>query len=358
MLRITISRSSAADIGRADSSHDRPSGNIRQNIAAGNDPDQNNAGIEVGLHGLHWSRHSTTGRISGFMMKPSFWIMAARPRTLSLSVTPVAVGAALAWASDRHVHASAVMAALAGSIFIQIGTNLHNDAIDSERGGDGPDRIGPPRVTASGLLSAHDVKRAACACYAVAALVGLYLVAVGGWPILWLGVLSIVSGWAYTGGPLPIAYTPLGELFVIVFFGIGAVCGTYWLCVNEVSLAVLEAGIALGTLTGAVLLVNNYRDVEADVRVGRRTLAIVAGPRVTVWIYAGLMALPFVLLLPIGHALPHGHVWPALAALPLAVVLIYRFMHEPQGLGLNRFMVWTVQIQLLFSLLLTIGLVL
>jgi len=291
-------------------------------------------------------------------MKLTSWLMAARPRTLSLSVTPVAVGTALAWAVDRQIHWPAVLAALIASAFIQLGTNMHNDAVDSERGGDGPDRIGPPRVTAVGLLSARSVKHGACTCFAVAALMGLYLIAVGGWPILLLGVASIASGWAYTGGPLPIAYTPLGELFVIAFFGVGAVCGTYWLCTATLDAPSLAAGIALGLLTGAVLLVNNFRDVEADTRVGRRTLAIVAGSQGTAYIFAGLMLLPYALLPLIGRALPHGHVWPALITLPLTLALIYRFMHEPSGRGLNRILVWTVQIQLLFSLLLSAGLVL
>ena len=284
--------------------------------------------------------------------------MAARPRTLSLSTTPVAVGTALAWAVDRQIHWPAVLAALLASAFIQLGTNMHNDAVDSERGGDGPDRIGPLRVTASGLLSGRNVKHGACVCFAAAALMGLYLVAVGGWPILLLGVLSIISGWAYTGGPLPVAYTPLGELFVIAFFGVGAVGGTYWLCSGSLDAAALAAGLALGLLTGAVLLVNNFRDVDADARVGRRTLAIVAGPQGTAWIYAGLMLLPFALLPLIGRALPHGHVWPALIALPPAVALIYRFMREPRGRGFNRILIWTVQIQLLFGTLLSAGLAL
>ena len=291
-------------------------------------------------------------------MNLSSWLMAVRPRTLSLSITPVAVGTALAWAVERHVHWPAVLAALLGSMCIQIGTNLHNDAVDSERGGDGPDRVGPPRVTALGLLDARSVKRGAAVCFGTAALMGLYLVAVGGWPILLIGVLSILAGWAYTGGPLPIAYTPLGELFVITFFGVGAVGGTFWLCTADFGAAVLDAGLALGLLTGAVLLVNNFRDVEADARVGRRTLAIVAGRMGTDWIYAGMMLLPFALLVPIGRALPHGHVWPALIALPPTLVLIYRFMREPPGRGFNRILVWSVQIQLAFSLLLSLGLVL
>jgi len=292
------------------------------------------------------------------LMTLSSWITAARPRTLSLSMTPVVVGAALAWAIDGKIYALAILAALTGSMFIQLGTNLHNDAADSERGGDGPDRVGPPRVTASGLLNAAAVKRGAAACFAASAIMGAYLAFIGGWPILLLGVLSILSGWAYTGGPLPIAYTPLGELFVVAFFGVGAVCGTYWLCAKYLDTAALAAGLALGLLAGAVLLVNNYRDAEADARVGRRTLAIVAGPHISAWIYAGLILLPFALLLLIGHDLPRGHVWPAFVALPPALVLIYRFMHEPRGRGFNLILVQTAQLQFLFGLLLCFGLAL
>lgn len=284
--------------------------------------------------------------------------MAARPRTLSLSITPVVVGATLAWAVNRQIHWPAVLAALIASAFIQLGTNMHNDAVDSERGGDGPDRIGPPRVTAMGLLSARNVKHGACTCFAVAALIGLYLIAVGGWPILLLGILSIAAGWAYTGGPWPIAYAPLGEVCVIAFFGLGAVGGTYWLCAGQLNAPALAAGLALGLITGAVLLVNNFRDREADARVGRRTLAIVAGARGTAAIYAAMMLMPFALLVPISRALPDRHVWLTLLALPPTLALIYRFMHEPPGRGFNRILVRTVQIQLLFSLLLSAGLVL
>jgi 1,4-dihydroxy-2-naphthoate octaprenyltransferase len=291
-------------------------------------------------------------------MSLSSWVMAARPRTLALSVTPVVVGSALSWAATRHLHVPAVLAALIGSMAIQLGTNLHNDAVDSERGGDGPDRVGPPRVAALGLLSGESVKRGALVCFALAALMGTYLATIGGWPILLLGILSIASGWAYTGGPFPIAYTPLGEAFVVAFFGVGAVCGTYWLCTARLGAAAIEAGLALGLLSGAVLLVNNYRDAVADTRVGRRTLAIVAGPHVTVWIYAALMLIPFALLPPIGQALPRGHVWPALAALPFAAMVVYRFAHEPRGPGFNRILVQTVQAQILFAFLLSLGLVL
>ena len=291
-------------------------------------------------------------------MSLSSWIIAARPRTLILSLTPVAVGAVLAWVEDRKILMLAVTAALIGSMLIQIGTNLHNDVADSERGGDGPDRVGPLRVTASGLLDAVSVKRGSAACFALVGLMGLYLAFVGGWPILLLGVLSILSGWAYTGGPLPIAYTPFGELFVVGFFGVGAVCGTYWLSTASISPAAIEAGLALGLMAGAVLLVNNYRDAVADARVGRKTIAIVAGPRITTWIYAAMLLVPFALLPSIGLGLSRGQVWPAFIAMPLALVLIYRFLREPRGRGFNGILVQTAQLQFVFGLLLCVGLLL
>jgi 1,4-dihydroxy-2-naphthoate octaprenyltransferase len=292
------------------------------------------------------------------MLSP--WIMAARPRTLSLSVTPVLVGTVIAWTDRGKVPWLPVLAALIASAFIQLGTNLHNDAADFERGSDGPDRIGPPRVTASGLLSATTVNRGALLCFAVAALLGLYLTYVGGWPILLLGFVSIAAGWGYTGGPYPIAYTPLGEIFVVAFFGVAAVAGTYLLCTGRISASALTSGLAIGSLTGAVLLVNNHRDVESDARVGRRTLPIIAGNALTIVIYAVLMLLPFALLplISISRGLPHGQVWPAFITLPLALALIWRFASEQRGPVFNRILVQTVQVQLAFSLLLSVGLLL
>ena len=291
-------------------------------------------------------------------MALSPWLMAARPRTLSLSVTPVLVGTAMAWAADGEVPWLAVLAALIASAFIQLGTNLHNDAADFERGSDGPDRIGPPRVTATGLLSATTVNRGAFVCFGIAALLGLYLTYVGGWPILLIGILSIAAGWGYTGGPYPIAYTPFGEVFVVAFFGVTAVAGTFFLCRGHISASALTSGLAIGSLTGAVLLVNNYRDAESDARVGRRTLPIVTGNATTVAIYAALMLLPFALLPLVGSGLPRGNVWPAFFALPFALALIWRFARELRGPAFNRILVQTVQVQLAFSLLLSVGLLL
>lgn len=290
-------------------------------------------------------------------MKLSSWMLAARPPTLSLSITPVVVGMALAWAVDRQVHWPAVFAALVCSALIQLGTNLHNDATGSKRGGDGPDRVGPPRATVSGLLDETTVNRGAIACFAAAALIGVYLIWVGGWPISLLGIASILAGWSYNGGPLPVAYTPLGELFVVVFFGLAAVCGTFWLCGATIEPSAVATGLAVGLLTAAVLLVNNQRDVEADTRVGRRTLAIVAGPIATKWIFAAMILAPFALLLPISQTIPRGYVWPALIPLPLAALLIIQFARKTTGRGLNRLLLQTARIQALFSLLLALGLV-
>ena len=301
------------------------------------------------------------GRSSGSsqgLVRLSPWILATRPRTLSLSMTPVIVGGTLARAVEGQLRWPALIAALLGSIFIHLGTNLHNDATGSKRGGDGPDRFGPLRATASGLLTEATVHATAIGCFAAAALIGCYLIWVGGWPIFLLGVASIGSGWAYNGGPLPVAYTPFGELFVVAFFGLGAVCGTYWLCTGHLDAAAINAGLALGFFAAAVLLVNNRRDVKADARVGRRTLAILAGPRMTKWIYAAMVLAPFALLAPMGSELPRGHVWPALMSLPFGALLINRFIHELRERGLNQVLGQTVQVQVLFSLLLCLGLLL
>jgi 1,4-dihydroxy-2-naphthoate octaprenyltransferase len=292
------------------------------------------------------------------LMRLSSWILAARPRTLSLSVAPVLVGTALAWAAERQLRWSAVPAALLSSMLVQLGTNLHNDAADARRGGDGPGRVGPPRATASGLLDGEAVSRAAYACLAAAAFVGIYLIWLGGWPIFVLGIAAILSAVAYSGGPFPVAYTPLGEVFVVAFFGLGAVGGTYWLCCGTLAPVTIEAGLAMGCPAAAVLLVNNHRDADGDGRVGRRTLAILAGPTATIWIYAALMLAPFALLVPIAEGLPRGHVWPALIAMPLAGLVIYRFAREPPGRGFNRILAQTVLVQSAFGLLLSLGLAL
>jgi 1,4-dihydroxy-2-naphthoate octaprenyltransferase len=288
----------------------------------------------------------------------SGWLMAARPFSLSLSIVPVAVGAALAWAAARNVNGAAVSVALIGAVLIHIGANIHNDTLDAAPGADRVERFGPPRATARGLLSAGAVRRGAALSFALAALAGCYLVWVGGWPILALGLASIAAGWAYSGGPRPIAHSPLGEFFVVVFFGLGAVGGTYWLCTLQLSAAALAGGLALGCFAAAVLAVNNYRDVEVDRRAGRLTLPMVIGARATIALYALFMLAPFALLPAIARGLPHGSAWPALLAVAPALWLIARFAGAPRDRGLNRILLGTVEVQILYAALLAAGLVL
>ncbi|OAN53199.1 1,4-dihydroxy-2-naphthoate octaprenyltransferase [Paramagnetospirillum marisnigri] len=282
------------------------------------------------------------------------WWLAVRPRTLTISVAPVVAGAALAWHDLGRLDTAPLVAALVGALTIQAGTNLHNDVADALRGGDQPLRQGPPRVTALGWASPGRVRRAALACFALAALVGLFLVWRGGWPIAALGLASLVAGWAYSGGPRPIAYTPLGEVFVIAFFGIGAVGGTYFLQAFTLTAQTLVVGAAVGAIAAAVLMANNYRDMEADRLAGRRTLAIWAGAETAKLIYGTLILLPLgVLASPLG---PVGGIL-SLGAVPLALLLFRRFVSTPRGPAFNAILAATARLQLVTAALLAIGLV-
>ncbi|HVI49859.1 MAG TPA: 1,4-dihydroxy-2-naphthoate octaprenyltransferase [Candidatus Sulfotelmatobacter sp.] len=283
------------------------------------------------------------------------WMLAVRPKTLSLSAAPVLVGAALSLHLGGGVYWPSLLAALLGALFIQVATNLHNDAVDFEKGADGPERLGPPRVTALGLVPVCAVKRAAWGCFLLAALAGLFLVLRGGWPILLLGLASIAAGWAYTGGRWPISHSPLGELFVLAFFGIGAVAGTVWLQMSQLPLAAMTCGVAMGLFAAAVLLVNNHRDASEDARNGRRTLAILAGEKGARRIYAALMLAPFVLLAALHWLMPWAEVWPAVGALPLAWKLIRAFPLAA-GRDFNLILARTAQTQLLYGVLLSLGL--
>jgi 1,4-dihydroxy-2-naphthoate octaprenyltransferase len=284
------------------------------------------------------------------------WLLAARPKTLSVAVVPVLVGSALAAAQGGGLSWSVLLAALAAAVLIQAGTNLYNDAGDFERGADDhATRLGPLRVTAAGLLAAAAVRRGAYAAFAAAFALGLYLVAVGGWPILALGLAAIAAGLAYTGGPRPIAYGALGELFVLAFFGLAAVVGTYYLHAGGVTAAAWAAGLVVGLPAAAVLVVNNYRDLENDRRAGKHTLAVRIGRPASRWEYAALMLGPFVLLPLLGLPLPY--ILLPYLALPAAVALIRRLAREPIGPGLNRLLAATALWQLLLGALLCAALI-
>lgn len=281
------------------------------------------------------------------------WWTAARPRTLTLATAPVLAGTALAWAEGAPHQWPIVLAVLCAALLIQIGTNLHNDAADFERGNDLADRLGPLRVTAAGWATARQVRGASVSAFALAFLLGIYLVAQGGWPILAIGLASLAAGVAYSGGIKPISHTPLGELFVWIFFGVLAVAGTYWLQAGQVSITAWIAGTALGLPAAAVLLVNNLRDVIVDTRSGRHTLAAVIGDQRTRQLYALLMLLPYASL-PLLSVLGLGGAWLAVLALPACLILTHR-MRYTRGLALNLLLARTAQCALGFAALLALG---
>jgi 1,4-dihydroxy-2-naphthoate polyprenyltransferase len=220
------------------------------------------------------------------------WLMAARPRTLPAAVAPVLVGTALAGSEDEF-HALAFVAALVGSIFIQIGTNLSNDYSDARRGADTEERLGPVRVTAGGLVPPRKVLTATWLAFGIAAAAGAYLIAIAGWELLVVGVASIAAGVLYTGGPRPYGYEGLGELFVFGFFGIVAVVGSYYVHTEELRGLAFTLAVPVGVLAAAILMVNNIRDIETDRRAGKRTLAVRLGRRRARRLFAAAIYLPF-----------------------------------------------------------------
>lgn len=230
--------------------------------------------------------------------RTAVWIQASRPRTLPAAAAPVLLGVGLAVWNGRAAWLPA-LAALLGALLIQIATNLANDYFDHARGADTEERVGPVRVTAAGLVAPAAVKRAMLLTLAAAFAVGVYLVAVGGWPIAVIGAVSLVLAVAYTGGPFPLAYNGLGDVFVFVFFGLVAVAGTYYVQALVFPLEAWWLGAGTGALSTAVLVVNNLRDRATDAKVGKRTLAVRLGRRGTQLEYAGLLVVA-ALVLPVG----------------------------------------------------------
>lgn len=221
--------------------------------------------------------------------RPALWLIAARLKTVSLSQVPVLAGA---WLAGDGIRVDVMIMAMVASAAIQIGTNLWNDAADAARGVDGPDRLGPPRMTALGLLDAASVRRCAAASFGLAALTGLWLAGVGGWPIVAIGLMSLALGYFYSMGPRPLSGLPVGELLVIAFFGVVAVSGSGWLMnADPFAARSLLTGVMVGLPAAAVLMLNNHRDREQDARAGRRTLAILLGPtRSRLFYIAALLA--------------------------------------------------------------------
>ena len=215
------------------------------------------------------------------------WRIAARPATLTAAVAPVIVGTAVAIRDDAFAPLPA-LAALFGALCLQVGANFANDVFDHERGADTPDRLGPPRASQLGLLSPRELKAGMAAAFGLALLAGVYLAWVGGWPIVAVGLASIVAAVIYTGGPWPVGYHALGDLFTFVFFGLVAVMGTYYVQAGELTWFSFWAAVPVGATVTMILVINNLRDIPTDRRAGKVTLAVVLGDRGTRWWFAAL----------------------------------------------------------------------
>ena len=280
--------------------------------------------------------------------RPVLWALAARLKTLGLSVTPVIAGTAIA-AHSSHWNPLLAFTAAISAASIQIGTNLWNDAADAERGIDTQERLGPPRMTALGLLEAKDVRTGALIAFALAALCGLVLALSVGWPIIAIGLVSLALGYLYSMGPYPLSGTPLGEVLVIAFFGMVAVSGTAWSQGAPVTSAILLMGLLTGLPAAAVLLLNNHRDRVTDAHGGRRTLAILIGVQGSRVLYSAL-----ILLALFGFAAMQSGGTGALAALfsagLLSVILVRSMMSTPISTALNGLIAKTALYQILLVL--------
>jgi 1,4-dihydroxy-2-naphthoate octaprenyltransferase len=288
------------------------------------------------------------------------WLMAARPRTLPAAIAPVLVGTAAAIERVGELpRVGAFIAALVGSVFIQIGTNLANDYSDAKRGADTIDRLGPVRVTASGLVAPRSVLVATWVAFGVAVAVGIYLATVAGWVIIAVGVASIAAGVLYTGGPWPYGYAGLGEVFVFLFFGLIAVNGSYYVQLEELDWLPFAFSVSIGCLVTAILVVNNIRDMDTDRRVGKRTLAVRIGRKPARALYAGLLVLG--LLVGLGALWTTDAAWWGGLLLAAVWLLLTRaptqaVAKRTDGPSLNKALAQTGALLALFSLALSAAL--
>lgn len=286
------------------------------------------------------------------------WVLASRPATLPAAAVPVIVGTAAAVHEGAALRAVVLVATLACALLIQIGTNFANDYSDFHRGADHDGRLGPLRVTHSGLITHAAVRRGIVVAFALATLLGGYLVRVGGWPIAAIGVLSIVAGLAYTGGPWPFGYHGLGDVFVFLFFGVIAVAGTAYLQAGTWSALPLIVSIPVGLLVTNILVINNLRDLATDRDAGKRTLAVRIGERATRAQYAALTALAYLVPAVVVVA-AHASAWLLLpwVTAPVALRLARQVVGGRTGRALNPTLKRTGQLLLFFGLLLAAGLV-
>ena len=278
------------------------------------------------------------------------WLLAARPKTLPAAIVPVWAGCVLAWKLQGSWNPWLAFCTLAGAICIQIATNFFNDAIDAQKGADTEKRLGPTRVTASGLISRRAVFIAAGVFLFLATLCGVVLYQAVGWPIIAIGLPSLYLAYGYTGGPFPLAYRGMGEVFVVAFFGIIAVGGTVLIQMNQWREEAMLLGFQIGLLSAVLISINNLRDREEDASTGKNTMAVRLGDRgarFLVWLEVKVAA--FCGLLWLKHGLP----WLTLASLPLLTLgmfLLFRVFSEPAGKGMNSLLALAGIMLILFAI--------
>ena len=284
------------------------------------------------------------------------WVLASRLKTLTAAISPVLVGVSLAIHDGEFQPFIAFMTLLA-AVLIQIGANFANDVYDFLNGSDREDRLGPTRATQSGLIPPEDMKKGMWLVFSLAICVGFYLASIGGWSIVWIGLASIASAIAYTGGPYPLGYHGWGDVLVFVFFGIIAVPGTYYLQSGFVSYDSILFGIPLGALSTAILIVNNLRDADTDIKSGKRTLAVRFGKTFVKIEYIIMMVVAFAIPIYILQFWDELSLYIILFLLPISIRLIQSLYNET-GISLNPVLVNTAQFLFHFSILLSIGLIL
>ena len=298
------------------------------------------------------------------------WILAARPHTLPAAVAGVVVGLGAGLAVGAPFRLDTALGCVLVALLLQVVANFSNDLSDHRRGADTPDRQGPTRVAASGLVTERQLEVAIAITIALAGIVGLYLVWVGGWVLLALGVLAVVAALAYTGGPFPYGYKALGEVFVFIFFGLVAVAGTAYLQALRFDALFVLVAIPPGALITAILVVNNLRDIPTDTAAGKRTLAVVLGKRRTQGEFGALLGVSY--FVPVALFLATFTGWtPAGRPAPLAVLVLLPLLTLPMASGLlarvrdfveprelNLALKGTARLSLAFSLLFAAGLAL
>ncbi|MBD3276567.1 MAG: 1,4-dihydroxy-2-naphthoate polyprenyltransferase [Candidatus Marinimicrobia bacterium] len=289
--------------------------------------------------------------------KPEAFWLAARPKTLPAAVMPVLIGTAVAYHQEVF-HLLPALAAMFCALLIQIGTNYANDLLDYQAGTDNDFRLGPERAVASKWLTEREMLIGTVTVFMATVPMGMYLIYVAGLPVLVIGLVSIAAGIAYTGGPYPLAYNGLGDLFVFIFFGIVATVGTYFVQAESVSLLAFLASLPAGGLTTAILVINNYRDIDTDKTTNKNTLAVILGKAGT--------RIEYVILLVISYLIPvilyfifHFSSWILLPwlTLPLAIQLCRMLFAGMQGRQLNALLEKTARLTLVYGLLFSIALI-